>query len=256
MDLDFNQSELIHNLKPFMGFLLSLRKDKPIPILRDLAVLVTDTREGDRKIDFLKRKIDRVYVRLCRLQEELSSLNLKNASPKISLGFTLEDYVFSGIDFFRYREIRQEVFESFFLEGMADFSDSFFRKNFSLGNGEIRLLIEESYVKTDEIYKLQKENSLILSVMRTLEISLETSPLFTIEEIQGELDYLQSLVGADRKMPEAGKLFSLLALSLKNTNIAHTDGMITKLSISPQGDLAGTFRPGDKPWTKVLIPGS
>jgi hypothetical protein len=207
----------------------------------------------------LKRKIDRIYLRLCRVQEELGNLDLKKDSPGVSSGkfsgaASLEDYVFSRIDFSRYREITEADFESLFLEGLADFSGSFYRKNFKLCKDEIHSLIKECYEKANEVYKLQKENPLILSVMRSLEISLETSPLFSIEEIQSELDYLQDLAGANKKMPNAETLFSLLILSLENASIPHKDNMLTKLFIPPQGCLSGTFQPGGKPWTRVLIP--
>ena len=259
MDVDFNQSELVRSLKPFVDFLLSLKKDKPIPILRDLATLVSDTKTGHRQMDLLKKRLDRVYMRLCLQQKELGSLDLKKAYSDISSGKlkssgSLEDYVFSRIDFSRYREISSADFESFFLEGTADFPDSFFRVNFRLGYEEIRLLILESYKREGDVYKLQKEAPLILSVMRTLETSLEASPLFTIEEIQSELDFLKDIAGANAKMPEAKNLFSLLVASLDNADIIHKDNMISKLFIPPQGGLSGTFRPGDKPWTRVLIP--
>ena len=260
MDVDFNQSELVRSLKPFMDFLLSLKKDKPIPILRDLAMLVSADKTGQRQIDFLKKRLDRIYKRLCCQQKELGSLDLKKAyssasQRKLASAGNLEDYVFSRIDFSRYREVSSVDFESFFLEGVADFPDSFFRINFRLGKKETSLLIKESYEKKGEIYKLQKETPLILSVMRTLETSLEASPLFIIEEIQSELDFLKDITGANTKMPEAKTLFSLLAFSLDNINITHDDEMITKLFIPPHGGLSGTFRPGDKPWTRVLVIG-
>ena len=245
-----NRDELIRSIKPFMDFLLTLRKEKPIPILRDLAVLVTDTNEGYKKLDFLRRKIDRIYHRLCRAQGELGSLDLKKASP----GASPEDYIFSRIDFSLYREIAEEDFENLFLEGLADFSDAFYRKNFNLDKDEIRMLIMECYEKTTGMYKLQKENPMILSVVRTLEISLEASPLFTVEDIQCELDFMQGIVGTAAKMPDAETLFSQLVLSLENSRVTHKDDMVTKLFISPQGDLAGTFYPGGKAWTRVLVP--
>jgi hypothetical protein len=248
-----NRVETIKTLRPFLDLILFFKQEPStvLPVLRELALLTTtaNTVEG-----LIKRRIDRIYFRLCRAQEELGSLDFKKAYPSLSPGTTLEDFVFSRIDFSRYRKITEADFESLFLEGVADFSGSFFEKKFNLGKVETQLLVKECYEKANGVYRLQKENPLILSVMRTLEISLETSPLFTIEEIQNELDYLQGLVGANTKMPEAKKLFSLLLLSLENVDITHKDGMVTKLFTSPQDGLSGIFRPGDKPWTRVLIP--
>lgn len=248
-------------IKPFMDFLISLREDIPIPILRDLAVLVTDSKTWDKKPGFLKKKIDRVYCRLCCLQKELGGLDLKKAPSGVSSCSELEDYVFSRIDFSRYREIPEEDFENIFIAGIQDFPGSFFVNNFKLGGSsgggcieEIRSLINKCYEKTGGKYRLQKESPLILSVMRTLEISLENSPLFTIEEIQGELNYLQTLVGRSAKMPETATLFSLLISGLENVSVTHKDETVTKLFISPQGELSATFRPDNKPWTRVLVP--
>ena len=249
-----NRSEQLRSIKPFADFLSTLKGDIPIPILRDFALLVTDAKAGSEKMSFLKKKINRIYFRLCRLQEELGGLDFKKAYPGVSSGVTPEDYVFSRIDFSRYREITEVNFESIFLEGIPDFSSAFFRKNFGLGKDEIHSLINECYGKTNGAHKIKKENPLILSVMRTLEISLETSPLFTSVEIQNELNYLQDLVGTKTKMPDADTLFSLLVSHLENASFTHKDNMITKLFISPQGDLSGTFRPGNKPWTRVLVP--
>ena len=245
-----NRSELIRGIKPFADFLLTLRSDKPIPILRDLAVLVIDSKTGVEKLGILKRKINRLYYRLCRIQQELSVLDFKKAKP----GVSPEDHIFSGIDFSRYRGIAEADFENFFLEGLADFPEFFFETNFSLGKDGLRSLINECYENGNGIYKLKREDPVILSAMRTLEISLDTSPLFTSEEIKNELDFLRGIVGAKIKMPDADRLFSILVLSLENTSISHTDNMVTKLFISPQGELSGTFHPDGKPWTKVLIP--
>ena len=248
-----NRLETIRFQKPFLEFVLSIREESSdaISFLRGLASLALNRGLPDGQ---LKRRIDRVYFRLCRVQEELGTLDFKKAQPGLSSGTSLEDYVFSRIDFSRYREITETVFEYHFLEGVSDFSGSFFRKNFNLDKDKIHSLIKECYEKANKMYQLKKENPLILSVMRALEISLETSPLFTIEEIQRELYYLQGLVGAAKKMPIAQTLFSLLILSLENESITHKDGTVTKLFISPQSELSGTFYPGGKPWTKVLIP--
>ena len=246
-------------LKPFLDFIISLKQDLPvfIPILRDLALLGT---ESGKASGVLKRRIERRYVRLCRVQGELGRLDLKKAAP----GVSPEDYVFSQIDFSRYREIEETDFIFFFQEGITDFDESFFKKNFGPDHGEIRSLIEKSYEKADGTYIIKHENPkyeilLTLSVMRTLDTSLEDSPLFTAEEISAELKSLFNYLGGSAVFSPADfrntdKLFSLLVLNLDGVIVTHKDGMETKLFISPKGDLSGIFRPGNKPWTRILIP--
>ena len=223
----------------------------PIPILRDLADL---TAEKHRRNGPIKRRLERFYMRLCRLSNELSRMDLKKARLGATLGVngykTLEDYAFSSIDFSRYRIIAEEDFDKLFPEGLTDFSGGFFKKNFGLGREELLSVIEGSYQKTESEYRLQRENSLILSAMRTLETSLEAVPLFTAEEITAELQSLPDSVR--EKLPK--QLYPLLVSSLDDTLATHSDGMTTRLFIQPNGDLAGTFQPGGKGWTLVLIP--
>jgi len=223
----------------------------PIPLLRDLSDFVSGKERWNGP---LKRRMERRHMRLCRLQEELSRMDLKKARLGAALGVngykTLEDFTFQQIDFSRYRNIAEKDFGKLFPEGLADFGEGFLKKNFGFGREELRAVIEGSYQKTEGGYRLLRENSLILSAMRTLETSLEAVPLFTAEEVAEEL---QSLPGSAReKLPR--QLYPLLALSLDNALVAHSDGMATKLFISPAGDLSGTFQPRGKPWTLVLIP--
>ena len=236
--------------KPFLDLVLTLRQDLPlsIPLLRDLALVKTG-----KETLFLQRKIDRLYRRLCRVQEELSRLDLKKAAS----GTALEDFVFSQIDFSRYREMDEKDYQRLFPEGLKDFDDAFYTKNFGYQREEIQSLIEGSYVKNQGIYKIQKESPLVLSVLRTLETSLETSPLFTAEEIHEELQNLIDFIGGVEKrelLPGMKRLYPFLVSSLENVIFSHEDGMKTKLFIGSQGDLEGTFQPGGKPWTRVLIP--
>ena len=233
-----------------ISLLLDRLCDFPLPRLRDLADWVGGKDSGSGP---LKRRIERFYMRFCRLQEELSRLDLKKARLGATLGVngykTLEDYAFSSIDFSRYRKIAETEFGKFFPEGLTDFDESFFKRNFFLGRKEIQSVIEESYQKAEGEYRLLRENSLILSVMRTLETSLEAAPLFTPEEIAAEL---QSLPGPVReKLPKP--FYPVLVSALDNALVTHNDGITTKLFIAG-GGLSGTFRPGDKPWTQVLIP--
>jgi len=196
----------------------------------------------------LLRRIDRRYFRLCRVQEELGRLDFKKAPP----GVSAEDYIFSRIDFSRYREIEEQRFEMLFPEALTDFDEVFLNKTFGFGRMEIRSVIERSYTKTGGLYKMQRENPLILSIMRTLESSLENTPLFSPDEIQGELNCLLKHYGSGA-IQGTELLYTSLVHNLDNVQITHSDGMTTKLFISPQGDLCGTFRPANKPWTTILI---
>ena len=249
-------------LKPFLDLVISLKRDLPvsIPLLRDLADMANagkttqDTGPG-KGTGLLKRRIERRYLRLCRNQEELGRLNLKEASP----GSSPEDYIFSQIDFSRYRKMDEKYFELFFPEGLEDFGDYFLKNFFDFNRGEILKTIEESYEKTEGLYKIQKETPLVLSIMRTLETSLENLDLFCAGEINGEVKNLWTYVSGRKNQklpPGAEKLYRSLVLSMDNTLYTHEDGMSTKFFISSKGDLSGTFRPGGKPWTLVLIANS
>ena len=251
------------NVQPFLNLVLSLKKNHSLstPLLRELAVIVKDREINFQKKDsaagILIHRVDRYYYRLCRMQEELGRLDFKKAAP----GASPEDYVFSQINFSRYREVHEKDFEGFFLEGISDFDEAFFKNNFSLAAEGVKLLIQGSYKKTNGQYKMLRENSLILSVMRSLETSLESRPLLGAAEISLELKNLLEFVGGfnENLPPGAGflyseRLYSLLVLNLDNVNITHEDGAKTTLFISDDGKLCGTFRPGNKPWTRVLIP--
>jgi len=238
-----------HDVNRFLENITAL--PPPIPILRDVADLIA---EKNRRSGPIKKRIERFYMRLCRLQEELGRMDLKKARLGAALGVTgyktLEDFAFSTIDFSRYRKITEKEFDKLFPEGLTDFEESFLKKSFGLGREELQSVIEESYQKAEGEYRLLRENSLILSVMRALETSLEAVPIFTAAEVTEELQTLPSSIR--EKLPT--QLYPLLVSSLDNALVTHSDGRTTKLSLSPKGDLAGTFQPGGKPWTLVLIP--
>lgn len=261
---------------PFLDLVFSLKKELPfrIPILRDLAAFsraafsraaisqaAISRAAADREDGLLRQRINRRYLRLCRIQEELGRLDLKKTAAQAKT--SLEDYVFSQIDFSRYREMGEKEFEALFPGGLTDFSESFFIKNFGMGRPEIRLLIEGSYSKNGAVYSLRRENQgrefHVLSVMRTLETSLETLSLFTAgetgEELKNLLDYVNGHTSAGNGRGTE-LIFPLLVRSLDNKHINHEDGTATKLFVSPNGDLSGTFFPGGKPWTLLLIAGN
>jgi hypothetical protein len=181
-----------------------------------------------------RRRLDRRYARLCVIRRELGGLDFKKAKR----GSSFEDFVLGQTDFSRYREIPGGGFVFFDREGLGDFEESFFPEYLGLSRGETLALIERSYRKEGAAYRLVEENPLILSVMRTLQTSLKLGPLIRPEEVPGI----------------SPGLFRTLVYKLDNTIVTHEDGMTTKFFISPSGDLSGIFRPGNKPWTLVLIP--
>jgi hypothetical protein len=98
---------------------------------------------------------------------------------------------------------------------------------------------------------------MILSVMRTLETSLEDLPLFTPEEIGEELKKLPGFDGGSPgsfppEIRNVKTLFPLLVLSLDGVAISR-EGEEIKLFVSAEGNLEGIFQPDNKPWTRVLI---
>jgi len=248
------RAEAIQTLKPFLGYVSSINESNPlcasIPILRELTDMAVKAGKAEAAGP-VKKRINRQYYRLCRLQEELGQLDLKKAKPSVSLGFNVEDYIFSNIDFSRYKEINETCFVRFFAEGLEDFPDAFLWINFRRRRDDIKDLIEKSYKKTEGVYRVIKEGPLLLSVMRTLETSLETVPPFCLSEIMEELDRIPAKYGGKENKK---KIFWLFVSSLDGVVITHDDGMATKLFITDSGDLAGTFRPADKPWTLILIP--
>jgi hypothetical protein len=250
--MPLNREEAVRTLKPFLDYVLSVNESRSfyayIPILRELTGMAVNAAQAEEGP--VKKRIRRLYYRLCRLQEELARLDLKKAKPNVSLGFAIEDFIFSQIDFSRYKEIDENYYTKLFAEGLADFDDGFLKKNFNRSREEIKTLIERSYKKTEGVYKIETESPLVLSVMRTLETSLETLPPFSLEEIMEELNRIPAKYGG-RENQE--KIFSLFVSSLDGVSIAHDDGMAATLFITDSGELAGTFRPSGKPWTRVLI---
>ena len=243
-------------LEPLLNIILSLKQNLPlsIPLLRELALITTKVDFPYKSGGLLYGRINRLYTRLCRVTNELGRLDFKKAAMGSHAGLTLEDFVFSQIDFSRYREIGEKDFYEFFLEGLNDFNENFFINNFGLEKKEIKQTIEDGYKKTNGFFRIQREGPLILSIMRTLETSLENPALLTPMEIQAEMDVLLNFIGAGKQIKDEGLLYKLLVLSLDNVTIAHDDGIVTKLFISPEGDLLGIFLPGNKAWTRILIP--
>jgi len=243
----------VKKAEPFNKLVLSLKADLPvsIPLLRELAAIEKGADLVEAKTGLLFAKINRLYLRLRRTQDELGRLDLKKAAP----GVSPEDYIFSRIDFSRYREMRGKDFDTIFPAGLTDFDDAFLKKNFGLSRTELHSLIKESYKKEDDVYRIKKDNPLLLSIMRTLDTSLESAPLISAGEIEQELKNLLGFLGVSEKIPGMELLYVYLVSGLGGKSVLHEDGMETRIFISPQGDLMATFRPDNKPWTRTLIPG-
>ena len=270
-------------LKPFINHLLSIRNEvlPSVGLLYDLAALCASG-EGLVKPDNLKQtgipqnvlsannsrqknslvmKIDRLYRRLTFVQDELSRLDLAKATPNAEQNAerraSFEDIVFSSIDFSRYETIAGDTFNDFFLEGLNDFDEAFYTRNFCMPAKEICSLIERGYSGEGEAYKIKPVNPhetfLLLSVMRNLETSLENTPLFTGGEVETQIRCLLNKFPAKAMLQKPEELYSLLIANLDNVSITHSDDRITRLTINQQGELAGVFKPGGKNWTRVLV---
>ena len=233
-----------------------------MPLLWNLAFLWELRGGGSRNIRQIKpgiieKKINRHYLRLCRVQEELGKLDLKKSKTA-----SLEDYVFSQLDFTPYKEIPELEFENILMESIQDFNEAFFQRNFNLNKNDAHILIKKFYVKEDSLYIMQGENPLVISLIHSLYTSLEDSGLFSMEDIENELNIFSS-ISKERDpevplLPDTESIFYQLINSLGGLNITHNDGMKTKLFIKSREDgsienLSATFMPNNKAWTRVLI---
>ncbi|AEF82220.1 hypothetical protein [Leadbettera azotonutricia] len=218
-----------------------------IPLLRELASLPVWT--GNPANGLIKQRLERRYTRLCRIQGDLGRLDFTRAKAG-----SFDDFVFSQTDFLKYQKIDEEDF-LFYSEAPEDYDDDFFAKNFKIDRKTAKQMIIKCYAANDKTFTLNKANPVILAVMRTLETSLEMLPLFAETEILKELKTLYGYLEAGPfPAGSAAGFFRFLVQRLDKCSIIHKDGMETKLSVSPEGALKGTFRPGGKPWTLVLIP--
>ncbi|GHV81294.1 hypothetical protein AGMMS49944_30850 [Spirochaetia bacterium] len=229
-----------------------------MPVLSDIADMssgITGTQPG-----LVRRRLDRRYARISVVHAELGKLDFKKAKP----GIGLEDMVFAQTDFDRYKKISREDFNTFFDEGLDDFTDVFYKNNCMMDRGAVRKAIFHWYHLEEEHYYCAVVNPLLLGIMRTLHISLDFAPLLRAEETRGECEILirylqsQSALGDDalsdltRNFP---LLFSGLIRSLNTVTVIHPDGMTTTLSLKNETPpvLYGTFHPANKAHTIRLI---
>jgi hypothetical protein len=202
------------------------------------------------------QRLERRYARLCFVQEELTRLNALKAEEKKLAKTTesFEDFVFSKTDFSRYKRIARGDFD-FFTASLDDFDERFFVNNFKKPKSEVKKLLQKCYKGIGPYYCLLRESPLILSIMRTLETSLESLPLINEEEIIDELKLLYSFLGGGLFTADnIHGFFGFLIQRLDGVKVTQKDGSITKLFIDTRGDLSGVFTPGNKKWTLKLAP--
>jgi hypothetical protein len=221
---------------------MNSENSEPFPLLVNLTEM---TKEG-----IIRDRLERRYRRLCAVSEELERLDFKKAKP----GASFDDFVFESADFAFYQRIDEESFHLFYEAGLEDFSRPFFKNNFGIDRPGAGELLKNNFEKSGGFYHYQGKNllvqSLLLSILRTLRVSLEWVPLVGMEELTEELKRA-SLPGIPGNYPQ---IFRFLILNLDHTTAPQRDGSVTTLFISPEGDLRGAFRPGNKPWTLTLIP--
>ncbi|MDR3167657.1 MAG: hypothetical protein LBT93_06915, partial [Treponema sp.] len=168
-------------------FLLCLRSlPANIPILKNIAGLI----RGGPPEGIITGRLERRYRRIRFVQEELGKLDFSQARP----GTAFEDFIFSRIDFSVYDKIDERTFHLLYETGPDDYGDAFFEKNFSRSRGEIGDIIHRSYKKIGPLYYMLRGKTspspLLLSIMRTLQSSLEFRPLLSREEVLNECNGL------------------------------------------------------------------
>jgi hypothetical protein len=240
-----------------------------IPVLTEIADISAGKAaglQGQGSRSLLRKRLDRRYARVCVVHSELNKLNFKNARP----GTGFDDFIFQQTDFDVYKQISAENFAVFFLEGLDDYDESFYKKNFMMDKEKLKALIGRSYAPAGDSYVCKtlngKINPLLLGIVRTLHTSLEFLPLIGKEELHGEtailIRFLQSHSAVDEESAanlSAGfpALFGGFLHALNGAVVTHLDTMKTTLTVKTENGkpaLYGTFRPGNKAFTIPLIP--
>jgi hypothetical protein len=191
----------------------------------------------------VRRRIESRYRRICFVQRELAKIAAaarKESADKGGASFcgSFGDFVFSQIDFSMYQTIGSEEFSLLFDAGLFDFDETFYQNTFQANRKHIREIISRSYIKTGAFYACRQANPLILSIMRSLHVSLDFAPLFSMTDFETSGQYRS------------------LAAALDSVVIRHDDGMETRLFVPEEGGdiLRGTFHPLGKAHTITLIP--
>ncbi|MDR2102951.1 MAG: hypothetical protein LBP42_02490 [Treponema sp.] len=262
------------SVKEFLRGLRELSAD--IPILKNISALIG----GKAAEGIISSRLESRYLRIRCVQEELTKLDFNQIKP----GMVFEDFIFSRIDFSIYNKIEEQTFGLLYDRGLDDYEEAFFEKNFKRGRAEIRDIIHRSYKKIGPLYyNIRGQNPLLLSIMRTLRISLDFCPLLNREEVLNEctglIRFLLEKPGPQGSLHPAlgkesffylaqsfGTLFRYIAASLDQLTFTHRDGMETRLFTAveetppaaqpgtPRTVLRGTFHPLNKPYTITLVP--
>jgi hypothetical protein len=220
----------------------------------------------------LGARLDRRYLRIRAVQDELGKLNFEKAKP----GAALDDFVFEQTDFSMYKKIGAEEFSLFSAgAGIDDFDDGFYTGSFGMDREKTEAVISSAYRRIGAFYYINKEahlrNPLLMAAMRTLHTSLAFRPLVTGEELRIEfacvVRYLaeNSVVDERAFLPafqNFGAVYADLLGLLGGSAVLHGDGMITNLAAGPaeapgggggKGPaLSGVFHPRGKAYTMRL----
>jgi hypothetical protein len=253
-------SRILKNLRNFPTETAS-----KMPVLKEIADMSAGSAAGAKPCGILQKRLDRRYARICVVHSELNKLNFKNAKP----GTGFDDFVFQQTDFDFYKQISAENFELFYVEGLDDYGESFYKKNFMMDKEKLKTLISRSYSPAENFYVCKTLNGavnpLLLGIVRTLHTSLEFLPLIGSEELQAEsavlIRFLQSHSAIDGETAAnlgAGfpVLFGGLLRALDGVVVTHLDTMKTTLTVKTENGkpaLYGTFRPENKAFTIPLV---
>jgi hypothetical protein len=226
-----------------------------LPLLTDIAALCAGTPGAAALRGPVRGRLNRRYLRIRFVQSELERLDFKKAAP----GVRFDDFVFEQIDFSTYKKISEEEYSLYSPEGLEDFEDSFFTRNFRVSREKIRGLINGSYTRIGGFYFIKQEkmlsNPLLMSVLRTLQTSLEFAPLLTKEAIRDECRIWEAESGAFFPPEDGNRFFACLLRALHGASVVHSDGMKTELSTVQEANtlvLRGAFHPQGKTYTVTL----
>ena len=252
-----------------------------MPVLRDAAALAAGAyRSGSGAVSgAVAARLNRRHLRLCFVQEELGKLDFKKAKR----GTAFDDFVFGQTDFSTYNEIDEETFRQLYIDGFGDFSGAFFEKAFGITREAAAAAVRDGYRRAGAFYLQRKPGApdspgglsrfLLLSIMRTLQTSLDFLPLITAEEALAECN---ALIRFLQKESPPGSwspaesffylarnfnvFFGCLLCSLHGAAFIHGDGMETLLTAGPgRGEAAGNltlygaFHPAGKAYTIPLV---
>jgi hypothetical protein len=254
----------------FLSGLADLPPDirEELPVLGDIAALCAASPAAGAESDAavlqgpVFRGLNRRYLRIRFVQSELERLDFKKAGP----GVMFNDFVFDQIDFSVYKKISAEDYSLYSREGLEDFDAPFFTRIFRLSRESVQALICGAYIRTGGFYRIKQEkllsNPLLMSVLRTLQTSLEFAPLFTQDAVRKECRALLCFL---QRAGEKGKgfyqedgperFFTFLLRALHGASAVHPDGMKTDLSAFQEEKalvLRGTFHPQGKAYTMTL----